>query len=83
MMNERFLSLVDRAQELSYKEYEKRLTGHSREDLFNRIFAELIVHDCLRIAEEQRIKILKNPDDPSWTEHLAEVQTNIRQHFWS
>ncbi len=44
-------------------------------------FAELIVRDCLRIAEEQRIKILKNPSDPSWTEHLAEVQTNIRQHF--
>lgn len=45
-MNDRFLSLVDRAQELSYKEYEKRLTGYSREDLFNRIFAELIVQEC-------------------------------------
>lgn len=45
-MNDRFLSLVDKAQELSYKEYEKRLTGYSREDLFNRIFAELIVREC-------------------------------------
>jgi len=51
MMNERFLALVDKAQELSYKEYEKRLTGYSREDLFNRIFAELIVRECANICE--------------------------------
>lgn len=33
---------------------------------------------CIRIAEEQRLKILAREDDPSWTEHLAEVQSRIR-----
>jgi hypothetical protein len=50
MMRERFSALVDKAQELSYKEYEKRLTGYSREDLFNQIFAELIVRECADIC---------------------------------
>jgi len=44
-------------------------------------FAELIIKECIDICEQQRVKILNNPDDPSWTEHLAEVQTNIKQHF--
>lgn len=44
-------------------------------------FAELIVQECVTICEQQRTKILQNPNDPSWTEHLAEVQTNIKQHF--
>ena len=44
-------------------------------------FAELIVRECVTICEQQRTKILQNPNDPSWTEHLTEVQTNIKQHF--
>jgi hypothetical protein len=44
-------------------------------------FAELIVQECVTICEQQRTKILQNPNDPSWTEHLAEVQTNIKQRF--
>jgi hypothetical protein len=44
-------------------------------------FAELIVRECVTICEQQRTKILQNPNDPSWTEHLAEVQTNIKQRF--
>ena len=44
-------------------------------------FAELIVWECVTICEQQRTKILQNPNDPSWTEHLVEVQTNIKQHF--
>jgi hypothetical protein len=44
-------------------------------------FAELIVQECVTICEQQRTKILQNPSDPSWTEHLAEVQNNIKQHF--
>lgn len=42
---------------------------------------ELIVRDCMKFCEQQREKILENPNDPSWTEHLDEVQTNIKQHF--
>jgi hypothetical protein len=44
-------------------------------------FAELIVQECVTICEQQRTKILQNPNDPSWTEHLAEVQINIKQQF--
>ena len=44
-------------------------------------FARLLIKECLRITEEQRVKILNNPDDPSWTEHLADVQTNIKNYF--
>ena len=44
-------------------------------------FAELIVRECAMICEQQRIKILNNPDDPSWTEHLTECQVTMKQHF--
>jgi hypothetical protein len=51
-MNKQLIKLLtEKAQELSYKEYEKGLTGHSREDLFNQIFAELIVRECANICE--------------------------------
>ncbi len=36
------------------------------------------LHACVKIAEEQRQKILADPCDPSYTEHLAEVQTRIK-----
>lgn len=42
-------------------------------------FAELIVRQCMDICEQQRLKILNNPNDPSWTEHLAECQTTMEQ----
>ena len=42
-------------------------------------FAQLLVGECMDICEQQRIKILQNPNDPSWTEHLAECQTNMQQ----
>jgi hypothetical protein len=32
---------------------------------------------CADLAEIQREKILGDPRDPSWTEHLAEVSTAI------
>jgi hypothetical protein len=55
---------------------------YTTEKVFNKEkFAELIVRECVTICEQQRTKILQNPNDPSWTEHLAEVQTNIKQHF--
>jgi hypothetical protein len=44
-------------------------------------FADLLIRECVTICEQQRTKILQNPNDPSWTEHLAEVQINIKQHF--
>lgn len=44
-------------------------------------FAELILKDCYNILEKQRHKILSNPQDPSWTEHLADCQANIKNHF--
>ena len=44
-------------------------------------FVELTVRECLQICEAQRQKILQNQKDPSWTEHFAEVQRNIKQRF--
>jgi hypothetical protein len=42
---------------------------------------EAAVKECVTICEQQRVKILKNPADPSWTEHLAEVQSEMKQRF--
>jgi len=44
-------------------------------------FANDILHRCVKIAETERMSILHNPNDPSWTEHLANVQTQIKQTF--
>jgi len=44
-------------------------------------FAKLIVEECMNICEQQRRKILQNPNDPSWTEHLAECQISMKQIF--
>jgi hypothetical protein len=50
-------------------------------DAFLEKFTELIVHGCMNICEQQRLKILNNPNDPSWSEHLAECQTAMQQMF--
>jgi hypothetical protein len=42
---------------------------------------EAAVKECVTICEQQRVKILKNPADPSWTEHLAEVQSAMKKRF--
>jgi hypothetical protein len=42
---------------------------------------EAAVKECVTICERQRVKILQNPNDPSWTEHLAEVQSEMKQRF--
>ncbi len=42
---------------------------------------EAAVKECVTICERQRVKILKNPADPSWTEHLADVQSAMKQRF--
>lgn len=47
------------------------------------MFVELIVRKCIAICEQQRLKVLNNPDDPSWTEHLTECQTTIERTFLS
>lgn len=39
------------------------------------------VQQCTNICEHQRQKILNNPDDPSWTEHLTECQNNMKILF--
>lgn len=36
------------------------------------------IEECADICEAQRQKILSRPDDPSWTEHLAEAQSAMR-----
>ncbi len=36
------------------------------------------LEEAAKVCEEQRQNILKNPNDPSWTEHLAMAQINIR-----
>lgn len=30
------------------------------------------------MLEARRLKIMSNPDDPSWTEHFAELQNEVR-----
>ena len=84
-MHERFSALVDKAQELSYKEYEKRLTGYSREDLFNQIFAKLIVRECIAKIETYRIPVGNSAAGEmaaEWThDALWQIRDDIKQHF--
>jgi hypothetical protein len=84
-MHERFSALVDKAQELSYKEYEKRLTGYSREDLFNQIFAELIVRECINKIETYPIPVGNSAVGEmacEWTyAALKEIREDIKEHF--
>lgn len=84
-MHKRFSALVDKAQELSYKEYEKGLTGYSREDLFNQIFAELIVKDCISKIETYRIPVGNSAAGEmaaEWTyAALKEIREDVKQHF--
>jgi hypothetical protein len=42
-------------------------------------YGRSIVQKCMDICEQQRLKILNNPNDPSWTEHLTECQTVMEQ----
>jgi|LakMenE01Jun11ns_1017448.scaffolds.fasta_scaffold7935688_2 hypothetical protein len=81
-MNERIRELVKQADiefDVSSDNYGVDTATVTPYDLEK--FAELIVQECVTICEQQRTKILQNPNDPSWTEHLAEVQINIKQHF--
>jgi Holliday junction resolvase RusA-like endonuclease len=36
------------------------------------------LEEALRIVELRRQKVLANPSDPSWTEHFAELQNELR-----
>lgn len=77
-MNEKFENLMYQAGLTAQGSWDN-MDSYDREAIAK--FAELIVRECVDICEQQRMKILNNPNDPSWTEHLIEAQTNIRQHF--
>ena len=66
-MNEQIQELADQC----YYQYEEHHIDLAQ-------FVELVVKKCMDICEQQRRKILQNPNDPSWTEHLAECQTNMQ-----
>jgi hypothetical protein len=36
------------------------------------------LEEALRIVELQRLKVLANASDPSWTEHFWEIQNELR-----
>jgi hypothetical protein len=36
------------------------------------------LEEALRLVEARRQKVLANPSDPSWTEHFAELQNELR-----
>ena len=69
-MNERLKELADQCYHL-----------YSEHNINSAKFVNLIVQECMDICEQQRLKILDNPDDPSWTEHLAECQIIMQQRF--
>lgn len=78
-MNERIKELANKYA-FSKEPYEK-IKNKAWTDVYNEKFAELIVQECCSIAENQRSKVIENPDDPSWTEHFVDVQTNIKNKF--
>lgn len=44
-------------------------------DELNKLYG--LLERAAELCEEQRQKILANKDDPSWTEHLADVRSRI------
>ena len=80
-MNKRIKELAKQAWRATFDEVAHLNRIHNRSysqdeitDIFEIKFAELIVRKCMDICEKQRMKIINNPDDPSWTEHLAECK---------
>lgn len=85
-MNERLKELYQQAHSIRHYDGDPALDGNPptvywQGEVSAQRFANLIVRECMNICEQQRLKILNNPDDPSWTEHLAECQINMEQLF--
>lgn len=80
-MNTRIQELVVQAKIMAEEVINGKIPKNHTLDAFAEKFAELIVQDCIDICEQQRIKIIKTPSDPSWTEHLAECQISMEQTF--
>lgn len=77
-MNERIRELAEQA---TTRTFDGTGTDVGKLVLDEQKFAQLIVQECCSIAENQRLKVIENPDDPSWTEHFVDVQTNIKNKF--
>jgi hypothetical protein len=43
--------LIEQANEWSYKEYDKKETGYTREQLYSQKLAELIALECARVVK--------------------------------
>lgn len=37
----------------------------------------VVLDECAAMSEKYRQKVLSNPDDPSWTEHFADMELEI------
>jgi hypothetical protein len=40
--------------------------------------AESMRNLCLVLLEGRRLQVLRDPADPSWTEHFADLQNQVR-----
>ena len=78
-MNERIRELAEQAEEYSYVEYSKKLTGYDREYFFRSKFAELIVRECANICKEQEYKYWRSSEEDEWTP--IDSANAIQEHF--
>jgi hypothetical protein len=72
-MTDQIAHLIEQAATAADTEYAQRQTGYSREDIFLRIFAKLIVRECAEIA--------KDCDVTEYNDFREGISQQIKQHF--
>ena len=67
-MNIRIVNeFIEQANEWSYKEYDKKETGYTREQLYSQKLARLIVLECIKMIENEAAQYAA----PTWAVELV------------
>ena len=75
MNNSRIISeLIEKANEWSYKEYVKKETWYTREQLYSQKLVELIVLECIKMVENEAAQYAQ----PTWA---VELVNDIKENF--
>ena len=80
MMNERILKLVEQARQYAWENETHWSANAEREALFEQKFAELIVQECIKLAEADEDRYLEM-GEPDLALAMQNYQAMIKQHF--
>ena len=77
-MNNRMVNeLIEQANEWSYKEYDKKETGYTREQLYSQKLARLIVRECANQCD----LLLDHRISSEWSRGTHDCSRAIKKHF--